>query len=51
MDVLLTDPVLYTRLALMARSSVQRFSWQVVAQEVSAVYEELTSEKMSLLAQ
>jgi D-inositol-3-phosphate glycosyltransferase len=50
LDALLADPVLQTRLSLAARSSVQRFSWQVVTREVSAVYQELTSEKKSLVA-
>ena len=42
LDALLSDDQLYARLQSAARSSVMQFSWEKVAQEVYAVYDELT---------
>lgn len=51
LDALLSDEQLYARLQSAARSSVLQFSWEKVAQEVYAVYNELTSEELSQVAQ
>jgi D-inositol-3-phosphate glycosyltransferase len=51
LDALLSNDQLYAHLSSATRSSVMRFSWEKVAQQVHAVYHELTSEGMSLIAQ
>jgi D-inositol-3-phosphate glycosyltransferase len=51
LDALLSDDQLYTCLQSAARSSVTQFSWEKVAQEVHTVYQELTSEELSRIAQ
>ena len=51
LDALLSDEQLYAQLQSVARSSVMQFSWEKVAQEVSLIYNELTSEELSRIAQ
>jgi D-inositol-3-phosphate glycosyltransferase len=51
LDALLSDDLLYARLSSAARSSVIQFSWQKVAQDIHAVYHELTNAELTLLAQ
>jgi D-inositol-3-phosphate glycosyltransferase len=51
LDALLSDDQLYARLCSAARSSVVQFSWEKVAQEVSLVYNQLTGEDLSRIAQ
>lgn len=51
LDTLLSDNLLYYRLSSAARSSVMQFSWEKVAHEVSLVYNQLTSEELSRIAQ
>jgi D-inositol-3-phosphate glycosyltransferase len=51
LDALLSDNQLATRLSTAARPSVVQFSWEKVAQQVFALYHELTTEGISLIAQ
>jgi D-inositol-3-phosphate glycosyltransferase len=50
LDVLLRDPALRTRMGAAARASVMEFSWQKVAQQVYAIYDELISVGQCLVA-
>jgi D-inositol-3-phosphate glycosyltransferase len=50
LDVLLRDPALRTRMGAAARASVMEFSWQNVAQQVYAIYDELISVGQCLVA-
>jgi D-inositol-3-phosphate glycosyltransferase len=51
LDAMLSDAQLYASLRSVARPSVTQFSWEKVAQEVHMVYDELTSEELSRIAQ
>ena len=51
LDALLQDNQLYAHLSSATRSSVMQFSWAKVAQEVHAVYNELTNAELTLVAQ
>ncbi len=51
LDAMLSDDQLYAGLRSAARSSVTQFSWEKVAQEVHMIYDELTSEELSRIAQ
>ena len=51
LDAMLSDNQLYACLQSAARPSITQFSWEKVAQEVHMVYQELTSEELSRIAQ
>ena len=50
LDLLLEDTVLRERLSGAARSSVERFSWERIGDEVRALYQELTTDACHALA-
>jgi D-inositol-3-phosphate glycosyltransferase len=51
LDTLLSGADLYAKMSAAARSSVLQFSWTSIAEQVSAVYEELIAEARCLVAQ
>jgi D-inositol-3-phosphate glycosyltransferase len=50
LDLLLEDTALRARLSAAARSSVERFSWERIGDEVRALYQELTDDARCALA-
>jgi D-inositol-3-phosphate glycosyltransferase len=50
LDVLLSNPTLREKMGAAARASVMEFSWQNVAQQVYAIYDELISVGQCLVA-
>jgi D-inositol-3-phosphate glycosyltransferase len=50
LDLLLEDTALRARLSATARSSVERFSWERIGDEVRALYHELTTDACRALA-